>query len=342
MKIALDIMSGDKGPLSNLKAAISYIKTPSSKKNKIILYGNENIFINNHSLLKKFSSRIDYVFTKDIIDMNDKPTLAFRNKRNSSLIRMLDDIKDKKVDAAVSSGNTGVLLMSSLLILGKIKGTKRPALAPFIPIGKKGFILCDAGANSSCKPEHLLQFALMSSAYLEHLEITHKPKVALLNIGLEENKGNELCISTHQLLKNNLKNFIGNIESRELFKNKADIVLCDGFTGNIVIKLIEGIISYMIKRTMTSVNTHSLSKLVKPVLSPVFDDISKSFDYEEYGGTPLLGVNGIILKCHGSSNSKAILNALHKTQKTFDNNLIKDLEEVISNHKLNIENINAD
>ena len=339
MKIALDIMSGDKGPLSNLKAAINYIKDPSSKENEIFLYGNENIFKNNKSLIKKYSDRIKFINTTDIVDMNDKPSNAFRNKRNSSIIKMIDDIKEKKVDAAVSSGNTGVLLMSGLLILGKINGIKRPALAPFIPIGKKGFILCDAGANSSCKPEHLLQFAIMSSAYLEHLEITHKPKVALLNIGLEENKGNELCINTYELLKNNLSNFVGNIESRELFKNKADIVLCDGFTGNIVIKLIEGIISHMIKRTMTSVNSHSLSKLVKPVLSPVFDDISKSFDYEEYGGTPLLGVDGLILKCHGASNSKAILNALHKTQKTYENNLIEDLEKEIRKYQSNMKDV---
>ena len=266
--------------------------------------------------------------------MDDKPSHAYRNKRNSSLIKTIDDLKDKKVDAAVSSGNTGALLTASLLILGKIKGIRRPALAPFIPIKKSGFILCDAGANSNIKPEHLVQFALMSSAYLEHMGKILKPRVALLNIGMEESKGNALTVSAYPLLQKHVKNFIGNIESRELFDKKADIVLCDGFTGNIVLKLIEGIIQNMIDITIESINSHSISKLIKPVLFPVFKDITKTFDYEEYGGTPILGVNGIVMKCHGSSNSKAIENALIKTQISHNNNLIYDLENNLTKSEL--------
>ena len=335
MKIGLDIMSGDNAPLSNINGAIRYINNPKSNKNKIILYGNENILKNNHSLIKNIP-RITSVITTDIITMDDNPLVSFKNKRKSSMIRIIDDLKLKNVNAAVSSGNTGVLLTAALLILGKIEGIKRPALAPYIPIGNKGFILCDAGANSDNKPEHLLQFAFMSSAYIKHLDKIHRPKIGLLNIGIEENKGNQLIKQTYPLLGHNFKNFIGNIESRTLFDNKVDIVVCDGFTGNIVLKLIEGTVNNMVKNTMKSINSHSLSKMIKPVLSPVLNDIKKSFDYEEHGGTPLLGVNGIVMKCHGSSNDKAIENALLNTQKSHENNLIKDMNNLLSKNRLKL------
>ena len=335
MKIALDIMSGDKAPMCNINGAIKYINNTLSRDNKVILYGSENIYKNNAKLIDKYKKRLFFKITNQVITMDDKPSVAFKTKRNSSLIKIVDDLKDNLVDGAVSSGNTGALLASSLLILGKIKGIKRPALAPFIPIEKNGFILCDAGANSKVKAEHLVQFALMSSAYLEHLGFNKSPRIGLLNIGAEENKGNDITIEAYPLLKKHLKNFIGNIESRELFDNKADIVVCDGFTGNIVLKLIEGLIKRMIKKTLASVNSHSLSKFVKPVLYPVFKDIKKSYDYEEHGGTLLLGVNGLVMKCHGSSNVKAIENALLKTQHSFDNKLINDLEKLLESHTLN-------
>ena len=245
--------------------------------------------------------------------MDDSPSFAFKNKRNSSLIKILDDLKINKINASVSAGNTGALLASSLLILGKIEGIKRPALAPFIPVGKKGFILCDAGANSNVKAEHLVQFAFMSSAYLEHLGNINNPKIGLLNIGTEENKGNQLT----------------------LFDNKVDIVICDGFTGNIVLKLIEGTIKNVVNNTLKSVDKHSLSKMVKPVLYPVFNDLKKSFDYEEHGGTPLLGVNGIVMKCHGSSNAKAIENALLNTQISYESKLITNMKNAL-NKNLNV------
>ncbi|MAZ61396.1 MAG: phosphate--acyl-ACP acyltransferase [Candidatus Marinimicrobia bacterium] len=326
MKIGLDIMSGDNAPLSNINGAIKYANNPLSKDNEIILYGNENIIKNNLSLIKKHKDRISFIYTTKIVNMDDSPSIAFKNKRNSSLIKIIDDLKLKKINASVSSGNTGALLASSLLILGKIEGIKRPALAPYIPVGKKGFILCDAGANSNVKPEHLVQFAFMSSAYLEHLGNINNPKIGLLNIGIEENKGNQLTKDSFKLLKHMFPNFIGNIESRTLFDNKVDIVICDGFTGNIVLKLIEGTIKNVVNNTMKSINKHSLSKMVKPVLFPVFNDLKKSFDYEEHGGTPLLGVNGIVTKCHGSSNAKAIENALLNAQISYENNLIDNIK----------------
>ncbi len=327
-------MSGDNAPLSNINGAIKYINNPLSKDNEIVLYGNENIIKNNTKLIKKYKKRISYIYTTNIVNMNDTPSYAFKNKRNSSLMKIIDDLKINKIDASISSGNTGALLASSLLVLGKIEGIKRPALAPYIPVGKKGFILCDAGANSNVKPEHLVQFAFMSSAYLEHLGNINNPKIGLLNIGIEENKGNQLTKDAFRLLKNNFSNFIGNIESRTLFDNKVDIVICDGFTGNIVLKLIEGTIKNVVKNTMKSIDSHSLSKMVKPVLFPVLNDLKKSFDYEEHGGTPLLGVNGIVMKCHGSSNAKAIENALLNTQISHQNNLLDSIR-ISLNKKFN-------
>jgi len=330
MKIGLDIMSGDNAPLANINGAIKYINNPQSKDNEIVLYGNENIIKNNATLIKKYKKRISYIYTANIVNMDDSPSTAFKSKRNSSLIKIIDDLKLNKINASVSSGNTGALLASSLLILGKIEGIRRPALAPYIPVGKKGFILCDAGANSNVKPEHLLQFAFMSSAYLKHLGNINNPKIGLLNIGVEENKGNQLTKDTYSLLKNNFSSFVGNIESRSLFDNKVDIVICDGFTGNIVLKLIEGTIKNVVNNTMKSIDRHSLSKMVKPVLFPVLNDLKKSFDYEEHGGTPLLGVNGVVMKCHGSSNAKAIENALLNTQISYENNLLENIKKILN------------
>ena len=200
MKIALDIMSGDKAPNCNINGAIRFVKNPKSKNTHVVLYGTEKILNNNIKVINKHSDRISYKITKEIIDMDDKPLFAFKHKRNSSLIRIIDDLNEKHVSGAISCGNTAALLTSSLLILGKIKGIRRPALAPYIPIKGSGFILCDAGANTTVKPEHLYQFAVMSSAYLEHQGFSKKPRVALLNIGLEENKGNEVLKKTFSIL----------------------------------------------------------------------------------------------------------------------------------------------
>ena len=247
-------------------------------------------------------------------------------------------VKDNEVDAIVSSGNTAALLSSSLMMLGKIEKIKRPALGAFIPTEKGGFVLCDVGANSDNKPIHLLQFSLMASAYIKYLENIKNPKIALLNIGIEKNKGNNLSIDTYKLLDKYSQNFIGNIEARYILENKADIVICDGFTGNIVLKLIEGTVNKMIQWTKKSINQHSVSKLAQPLLYPVFKDIKKNFDYEEHGGAPLLGVNGIVIKCHGASNEKAILNGLLHAKKCVENNFISKIKESLNNLHIEEEN----
>jgi glycerol-3-phosphate acyltransferase PlsX len=327
-------MNGDKAPSSNINGVLKYlIKNP---KDDIYLVGKKTILKKYQSDFKsKNITNFKNIYAEDTISEDDSMTRLFKKKPECSLIKCIELLKNNKVDAIVSSGNTAALLSSSLIILGKIDGIRRPALGAFIPTEKGGFVLCDVGANSDNKPIHLLQFSLMATAYIKYLEDIKKPRIALLNIGNEAKKGNQLSIETYKLLDKYSENFIGNLESRYLLENKADIVICDGFTGNIVLKLIEGTINKMIGWTKKSINNHSVSKLAKPLLYPVFKDIKKNFDYEEHGGAPLLGVNGIVIKCHGASNEKAILNGLLHAKKCVENDFISKIKESLN--KLKIE-----
>ena len=334
MKIAIDVMNGDKSPSSNIKGSLKYLtKNP---EDCIYLVGEKSILQENKKTFKsKNITNFKFIYAEDSISDNDSMTRLFKNKPDCSLIKSIQLLKDNEVDAVVSAGNTAALLSSSLMILGKIEKIKRPALGAFIPTEKGGFVLCDVGANSDNKPIHLLQFSLMATAYIKYLENIKNPKIALLNIGDEKNKGNHLSVDTYKLLDKYSDNFIGNLESRYLLENKADIVICDGFTGNIVLKLIEGTVNKMIQWTKKSINEHSVSKLAQPLLYPVFKDIKKNFDYEEHGGAPLLGVDGVVIKCHGASNDKAIFNGLLHAKKCIKNNFISKIKESLNN--LNIE-----
>ena len=333
MKIAIDVMNGDKSPSSNINGALKYlIRNP---KDYIYLVGKKAILKKYNSTFKdKKIDNFKYIYAEETISDKDSMTRLFKKKPECSLIKCIELLQKNEVDAVVSSGNTAALLSSSLIMLGKIDKIRRPALGAFIPTEKGGFVLCDVGANSDNKPIHLLQFSLMATAYIKYLEDIKNPRIALLNIGAESNKGNQLSVETYNLLKKYSNNFIGNLESRYLLENKADIVICDGFTGNIVLKLIEGTINKMIHWTKKSINNHSVSKLAKPLLYPVFKDIKKNFDYEEHGGAPLLGVNGIVIKCHGASNEKAILNGLLHAKKCVENDFISKIKESLNNLKI--------
>ena len=261
--------------------------------------------------------------------MDEKPSRIFRTKPNSSLVKSIDLIKKDKADAVISAGNTGALLASSLFILGKIDGITRPALAPFIPTENGSVVICDVGANADAKPQHLVQFALMASAFLQVQKNIKSPKVALVNIGSEESKGNELSRSAFQLLNKYVDNFKGNIESRDLLNSDIDVAVCDGFTGNIILKLTEGIIKNLtdyLKRELSSKNSQNKQ------LSLVLNNLKRKYDYEEYGGTPILGINGIVLKCHGSSSELSIKQAINTAKKFHDANLINDIADKISKY----------
>ena len=249
--------------------------------------------------------------------MNDKPSKILKNKPNSSLVKTIELVSNNKADAAISAGNTGALLVSSLFMIGKIKNISRPAFAPFIPTRNNGFIICDAGANVDAKPNHILQFALMASAYIEHLMNIKNPKVGLLNIGREKTKGSNLYRETYLLLENNLKNFYGNIESRYIHSGLVDVVVCDGFTGNIILKHSEGLMQNILSWVKESNKSNNKFNL---------ENILSLLDYEEHGATPLLGINGIVMKCHGSSKSKSFYSSIQAARKAYDYKLINNIE----------------
>jgi len=338
MKIALDVLGGDNAPLSTIEGAFSYLDDQGDSAAELILLGDKAQIESTIQELSRDKDDITIHHTTEIIGMNERSSRIFREKPDSSLVKSIQLVRDGEAQAAVSAGNTGALLASSLFMIGKIPGILRPAFAPYIPTDNGGFILCDAGANADTKPQHLVQFALMACAYMEHLGNHPNPRVALLNIGLEENKGNELTINTYPMLKSHISNFIGNIESRYLLDGKADIVICDGFTGNIVLKLTEGIISHLMGWIQKGIESHVINKDASSICQPIFDEINTTLDHEEHGATPLLGINGVIMKCHGSTSARGIKNSLIATQKTVQENLIADIVEILSKHTDIIDN----
>lgn len=320
MKIAIDVMGGDNSPSADLDAVFEYIENPGNKPVDFFLVGNESIIQKYLIKENKSSDYITIINASEDISDNDRPSRVFKTKPNCSIVKAIQLLKDNTVNAVVSSGNTGALLSTSLFLVGKINSIKRPALAPYIPSLKKGFILCDAGANVDTKPEHLLQFAIMSQYYLKNIENIEKPKIGLLNIGKEPGKGNELVKQTYSLLKNEFKNnFIGNIESRYIFNEDVDIVVCDGFTGNIVLKLTEGIFS----------NIHNWIKKDGKENKLTIESTISNFDYEEHGGTPLLGIKGIVIKSHGSSSKRSIVNSLKTAVTLHEKKLIENIKHGI-------------
>ncbi len=332
MKIALDVLGGDNAPLSTIKGALAYLEQSGDSAAQLILVGDSDKIEQILNSLNGNTSRIEIVHTTEIVEMHEKPSRIFREKPDSSLVRSIHLVKEDEAQAVVSAGNTGALLATSLFLIGKIPGIRRPAFAPFIPSNKGGFILCDAGANADCKPVHLVQFGLMAGAYIEHLEDRPNPRVALLNIGSEESKGNELTSNAYPLMEEHLNNFIGNLEPRYIMEGKADVVVCDGFTGNIVLKQTEGLIHHLMSWIQERVNVHSAGKDPSPVFSQVFSDIQSTLDHEEYGATPLLGINGVVMKCHGSATERGIKNSLLAAQKTVEENLIEDIADRLSRH----------
>ena len=342
MRIALDAMGGDLAPTSTVQGALEFLNQPNSETVNIDLFGDAETIQSILDSSELDTSRISVIHCTEKVEMNDRSAKVFRDKPDSALVKAVNAVKNKDADAVVSAGNTGALLATSLFLLGKIAGINRPALAPFIPTQNGGFILCDAGANADVKPKHLVHFGIMASAFMEHLEGRANPKVALLNIGSEKSKGNELTKQTYPLMEEHIPEFIGNIESRYILDGKADIVICDGFVGNTVLKLIEGLIKHLFSWINDSIREKASSKLAAPLMKPAFKNLKDSLDYEEHGATPFLGVNGIVMKCHGSSTAKSIKNALGSATRAHNENLIEEIAERVSHHLLlNTEQENA-
>lgn len=308
MRIALDAMGGDHAPSVNIEGAIETIN--EYEDIDVILVGDE-VLVREELKKKRYTAdRISMEHASQVVEMHESPTVAIRKKKNSSIRVGIELVKSGRADGFVSAGHSGVVMGTSLLLLGTSKGVDRPAIATLMPTIKDTFILLDVGANVDCKPEHLLQFAIMGNTYCRLILGRTSPKVALLSIGEEDIKGNELTKEAFKLLKNTGLNFIGNIEGKDIFTGKADVVVCDGFIGNIALKISEGLaetILKMLKQEITSVSTGRIGYLM---MKPAIRNFKKRTDYDEYGGAPLLGINGTSIISHGRSTAKAIKNAL--------------------------------
>lgn len=315
MIIALDGMGGDHAPGEIIAGALESLSAFDDIH--IHIYGNEQKmapYIKEHD-------RLTVVHCSEVIEADDEPVRAIRRKKDASMVRMAQAVKDGEADACVSAGNTGALMSAGLFIVGRIDGIERPALAPTLPtVDGQGFVMLDLGANADAKSSHLGQYAVMGSIYAEKVRGISNPRIGLLNIGTEEGKGNELTKAAYGVLSEAPINFIGNVEARDLLFGVADVVVTDGFTGNMVLKTIEGTalgFFSMLKEVYTSsVKTKLSAALVKNDLG----GLKKKLDYSEYGGAGLFGLNSPVIKAHGSSKSNAIYNAIRqaRTMVTYD------------------------
>lgn len=321
MRVAIDGMGGDNSPEEIVKGCVE-----AQKELGVEITITGPIGKINEELLKYEydKEKISVLNTTEIISLDESPVLAIRRKKDSSLRRAIDLVKDGTCDAVVSAGSTGALLAGGLFIVGRIKGIDRPALAPLMP-GKNGkFMVLDVGANTDLKPENLVQFAHMGKVYFESILGYINPKIGLINIGVEEEKGNELTKETYQLLKKEEKlNFIGNVEPRDIISGDTQILVCDGFVGNTVLKMFEGVVKTLMQMIKENLMSSFKGKLGGLLIKDSLKNMMKDYDYKEEGGSSFLGLDGIVVKAHGSSDAKAIKNAIRQAKRLHDSNFIE-------------------
>ena len=307
--IALDAMGGDNAPVEIVKGAIDAIQKEPDMK--VFLVGKQDVV---EQELKKYQynkGQIEVVHASEVIETAEAPVNAIRKKKDSSIVVGMKLVKEGKADACVSAGSSGAILVGGQVIVGRIKGVERPPLAPLIPTEKGVSLLIDCGANVDARPSHLVQFAKMGSIYMEHVLGIKNPKVGIVNIGAEEEKGNALVKETFPLLKEQEDiNFIGSVEAREIPHGQADVVVCEAFAGNIILKLYEGVGAVLISKVKEGLMTSLRSKIGALLIKPALKSTLKQFDASEYGGAPLLGLKGLVVKTHGSSNAKEVSNTL--------------------------------
>ena len=305
IRIAIDAMGGDYAPVEVVKGAVDAVKEHDNIK--VILVGDSDGIKDELSRHEYKKEQIEVVHTTEVISCNEGPVEAIRRKKDSSLVVALKMVKDGKADAAISAGSTGAVLVGGQVITGKIRGIKRAPLATVIPTMKGVSLLIDCGANVDARSEHLVQFAQMGSIYMERVVGVKNPKVSLVNIGEEEAKGNALVKEVFPMLKDlDTINFAGNIEPREIFDGETDVVLCEAFVGNVILKLAEGLSSTLIHAIKDGIMSSTRGKIGGLLIKPALKDVLKMFDASEYGGAPLLGLNGLVVKMHGNSTAKEV------------------------------------
>lgn len=307
MRIALDAMGGDHGPRVAVEGAVQAAR----QGDQVILFGDQRQIAAELDRLGAGSLPITITHCPEVISMEESPALACRQKRNASIMLASQAVAEGQADALVSAGNSGATMTAALMHLRRLPGVLRPAIASLIPTAKEFCVLLDVGANVDCQPKHLLQFAVMGHVYVKHLLHRPSPRIGLLSIGEEDSKGNELTLATAELLKSAPLHCIGNVEGRDIAQGTADVIVCDGFVGNVILKFGEGLAEALVHLLKEEVKRHPLSLLGMLFFRGIGKDLKKKVDYAEYGGAPLLGVNGACIICHGGSNAKAIANAIH-------------------------------
>lgn len=328
IRIAIDAMGGDYAPFEIVKGAIMAARE-YEEDTTVFLIGDETAINENLSLEKSKFPNIEVIHTSEKIEMHESPTRALKSKPKSSISVGAILQKSGEIDAFVSVGNTGALYASSLMTLGRIKGVRRPTIGTIMPAEKKETAIFDIGANPNCRPLDLLQFAIMGSIYVEHIFGWKDPKVGLLNIGEEQSKGNELSLESYELFKNNLPNFYGNVEGGDILKGKVDVIVCDGFVGNIVLKFGESFYQLLKLKVEQNLKNKPFAKLGALMMMPALKGLRKDIDYQEYGGVPLLGVNGVSIIGHGHSSRIAIKNAVRVARKTVKEKINEHIAQEI-------------
>ncbi|HTG00942.1 MAG TPA: phosphate acyltransferase PlsX [Nitrospirota bacterium] len=327
MKIAVDAMGGDYAPQAVVAGAVQAAKEFGTG---IILVGVEQLI---RKELDKYAAArtlpLEIQNATEVVDMHDSPATVFRRKKNSSIRVANDLVKSGKAAAVISAGHTGAAMSTSLFVLGRVEGVERPAIATLMPTVTGTSLILDMGANVDCKPYHLLQFAIMGDVYARNMLKNPNPRVGLLSIGEEETKGNELTKEAFKLLSETSLNFIGNVEGRDVMSGKADVIVCDGFIGNVVLKVSESVAEAIGTFLRKDIEKSFLSKIGYLLMRPAFNGLKRRVDYAEYGGAPLVGINGVSIISHGRSSDRAIKNAIRVAAELVKSDVTRRLQQGI-------------
>ncbi len=331
VRIVVDAMGGDYAPSVPVRAAVNAVRENADIK--VFLAGKQDLIEKELVVLEHDSDRVEIVGCEEVIETGEPPVMAIRKKKDSSIVKGLYMVKNGEADAFISSGSSGAILVGGQVIVGRLKGVERPPLAPLIPTENGACCLIDCGANVDARASHLVQFAKMGSLYMEHVMGVSSPKVAIVNIGAEEEKGNMLVKETFPLLKSCPDiNFIGSIEARDIPFGKADVVVCEAFVGNVILKFYEGTGSMMLSAIKKGLMTNLRSKLGAFLIKPALKSSLKKFDPSEYGGAPLLGLNGLVVKAHGSAKEKEISIAINQCVTFKEQNINEKIDEQINGY----------
>ncbi len=329
VKVAVDAMGGDYAPLEMVKGAVDAIN--ENNKVKIYLVGMQDAV---EAELAKYTynkDQVEVIHASEVIETAEPPVMAIRRKKDSSLVKALNLVKDGTCDAYVSAGSTGATLVGGQVIVGKLKGIERPPLAPMIPTDRGASLLIDCGANVDARPSMLVQFAKMGSIYMENICGVKNPKVGIVNIGAEEEKGNALVKETFPLLKNCKDiHFIGSVEARDIPKGEADVIVCEAFVGNVVLKMYEGVGASLLKKVKKGLMGSLRTKIGAVLIKPALKEVLKEFDLEQYGGAPLLGLKGLVVKTHGSAKAGEIKNSVLQCVTFKEQRINEQIQEKLS------------